>query len=114
MCLNNFSHDHSIVLMPHTFGGFTDLCMKAHDTEIHLNKDNKNAKESSSKTGRLVAAAIAPGERAQYSASSSSSKKPYLKKLRVANKGDPVVAQVPKCTQIKKQGETPFAPRTTS
>lgn len=41
MCLNNFRHDLSTALMPQTFEGFNDLCIKAQDVETHLNKRKK-------------------------------------------------------------------------
>lgn len=31
--------------MPHIFEEFNDLCMKAYDIEIHLNKRKKSAKK---------------------------------------------------------------------
>lgn len=41
---------------------FNDLCTKADDIEINLYKSKKNTKESSGKTGRLVATEIASRE----------------------------------------------------
>lgn len=38
MCMNNFRHDLSSILLPQTFKGFDDLCTKAHDVEAHLSK----------------------------------------------------------------------------
>lgn len=35
----------SIALMLQTFEAFNDLCTKAHDIEIHLNKRKKSLKE---------------------------------------------------------------------
>lgn len=53
MCLNDFRHNLSTTLMPLTFEGFNDLCTKAHDIEIHLNKHKKSAKESNGKGAYL-------------------------------------------------------------
>lgn len=38
MCLTNFRYDLSTTLMIQTFEGFKDLCTKAYDMEIYLNK----------------------------------------------------------------------------
>lgn len=38
MCMNNFMHILSSILLPQTFKGFDDLCTKAHDVEAHLSK----------------------------------------------------------------------------
>lgn len=66
------------MLMPQKFKGFNDLCTKAHDIENHLNKRSKKDKESSGKTGCLLAKIIALWEKAvQYNAGSSSSNKSY-------------------------------------
>lgn len=46
MCLNNFRHDLSTALMDQMFKGFYNLCAKAHDIEVHLNKKRKPMKES--------------------------------------------------------------------
>lgn len=54
MCLNNFRHHLSTTLMPQTFEGFNDLCPKAHDVEIQLNKQKKGFKESGEEPNRLL------------------------------------------------------------
>jgi len=44
MCMNNFRHDLSSILLPQTFKGFDDLCTKAHDVEAHLSKRRRPTK----------------------------------------------------------------------
>lgn len=78
--LNNFRHDLSTMLMPQTFEGFNDLCTKAHDIVIHLNKRKRSGKESGGKIGQLLFAAIASHEKALYGVRSSSHKYPYVTK----------------------------------
>lgn len=55
MCLNNFRHDLSTILMTQTFEGFNDLCTKTHDKELHLTKRKKPAKESAMVGNYMVA-----------------------------------------------------------
>lgn len=38
-------HDLSTTPMSQTFQGFNDLCIEAHDIEIHLNNGKKGAKK---------------------------------------------------------------------
>lgn len=78
MCRNNFRHYLSTTLMPQTFEGFNNLCTKAHDIEIQLNKRNKSTKESGGKTGRLLSLTIIPREKAPCNLGSSSSKELYV------------------------------------
>lgn len=47
--LNNFRHELSTTVMPQTFKGSNDLCIKAYDVEIHLNKHKKRDKGSGKK-----------------------------------------------------------------
>lgn len=65
ICLNNYRHDLSTVLIAQNFEGFNDLFTKARGIEIHLNKHKKNAKESD-KNGHPVKVTVAPKERATY------------------------------------------------
>lgn len=46
MCMNNFRHDLSSILLPKTLleGGFDDKCTKAHDVEAHLSKRRRPTK----------------------------------------------------------------------
>lgn len=55
MFLENSRHDLSKALMAQTFQGFNDVCRKAHDMELHLNKRKKPTKEKV-KVGNNVAA----------------------------------------------------------
>lgn len=63
MCLNNFRHGLSTTLMSQKFNGFNDLCTKAHNVEIHLNKHKKSATEGGGKAGLLLFATIALREK---------------------------------------------------
>lgn len=70
-----------MALMRQTFEGFNDLCTKAHDVEIHLNKQRKSFKESPVRPNRQLSAAIMPRKKDSYNEGSSSAKRPYLRKL---------------------------------
>lgn len=74
VCLNNFRHDLSNALMEQSFGCFNDMCTKAHDMEIYLNKCKKRIKEGA-RTEHSITASVASKERATYGPRSSSSKK---------------------------------------
>lgn len=65
MYLNNFWHNLSTVLTQ-TLEGFNDLCIKAHDLEIHLNKWKKIFKGSGWKPSRLLSTAVTPRDKAPY------------------------------------------------
>lgn len=80
MCLNNFRHDLSTTLIPQTFEGFNNLCTKAHDIEIHLNKQKKSLKERPVKPNKQIYAVIMPQEKDFYKEGSSSARRPYLTK----------------------------------
>lgn len=83
--------------MPQVFKRFNNLCTKAHDNKIHLNKPKKIAKESGGKTGCLFATMVAQRRKPNI-VDSSSSKKPYVTKpeagKKIASMATLIAAQV--------------------
>lgn len=77
MQLNNIRHDLLNALIAQTFEGFDDLCRKAHDKAIHLNKRRKRIMAGSSTLSLRL-------ERSTFSIGSSSSKKDLLSKPRTS------------------------------
>lgn len=93
MSLNNFSHDLSTALMPQTFEGFSDLCTKVHDIEIHLHKHKKGPKDISGEIGRLLTTLVAPG-RESNSAWLTFSEETLSNKSLKSKKGSQAVALI--------------------
>lgn len=61
MCLKILWFDILTALMAQTLEGFNDLCIKAHDMMIHLNKHKRDAKEAC-KIGKAMRQPSSPKE----------------------------------------------------
>lgn len=105
MWFNNFRHDHSTMLMAQTFEGFYNLCAKAHDMEIYINKRKKRTLENV-RIEHSITTTVTPKERTTYSLALSYSKKAVSWNLELKNA---LRQQYPKyCTKLylDKLGKT--------